>query len=134
MAYWTFVAVLVVFGVLSGFSIGIPFLLLGMTLICVSPFRGRRVVFWPPIAAVLGLIAGFIVVAPFACVAETSGTSQGIVEEHAECKSAVGITYPLSDDLDGPSFLPAWIAGGATAAAAALLTWLIVSRREPDRR
>jgi hypothetical protein len=49
---WFAVGFLVVFGFITGFSIGIPFLLAGVYLLCWLTLRGPR---WP---AELGLFAG----------------------------------------------------------------------------
>ncbi|MGH9195895.1 MAG: hypothetical protein ACRD1T_09160, partial [Acidimicrobiia bacterium] len=50
--YFTLVGVLVVFGIVTGFSIGIPFLYLGALLGGMYPLRGRPL-YW-------GILSGYL--------------------------------------------------------------------------
>lgn len=77
VSHWVLVAVLVIFGFLTGFSIGMPFLLLGIVLAVLAPCRHRRSVFWPPVLAVPALVAGYLLVAPLGCTATTTSPVAG---------------------------------------------------------
>lgn len=73
--YWAIVAVFIVFGCLAIFSIGAPFLLVGILLAVLFPWRKRRGVLLTGIAVVLGLVAGFVLVAPLGCTGTTTAVS-----------------------------------------------------------
>jgi hypothetical protein len=49
---WTLPSFLIIFGFITGFTIGMPFFLIGLMLLCYMAFRGPE---WP---ADLGLLAG----------------------------------------------------------------------------
>jgi len=72
--YWVVVSLLCVFGVVGIFSVGMPFLLLGVTLAAVSPWRAQRAVLWPAVTAVVGFVVGYILVAPLSCTATASSS------------------------------------------------------------
>src|SRR5438045_4709629 len=114
--YWGLVVVLALFGTLTGFSIGLPFLLLGATLAAVSPYAGRPVLFWPPIIGVLVLVAGFVTTAPFSCT--STATSPGSGVPYTTCTNLVGIGYS-GRGLYNPSLVPALLAGIVAGVAAA---------------
>jgi hypothetical protein len=125
VGYWALVGMLVVFGTLTGFSIGIPFLLTGVALAVVARYRTRPAVFWPPIVAVLIFIGGFVVVAPLGCTATTSGVSipsapsapsavSQAAPGHTTCSNLVGIDYSGSDSYH-PSLVPALLTGAIAA-------------------
>ena len=45
--YWIAAVTLVVLGFLGAFSIGGPFLMLGVAMLALGPFRHRPRIFWP---------------------------------------------------------------------------------------
>jgi hypothetical protein len=65
--YWIAAVALVVFGVLGGFSIGGPFLILGMAMLVLGPVRQRPRLFWPVIAGVVAFNVGYWAVTPMVC-------------------------------------------------------------------
>ncbi|MCL1599977.1 MAG: hypothetical protein M3112_00395, partial [Actinomycetia bacterium] len=80
IAYWVLVGALVIFGFLGMFTIGAPFLVTGITLVLLAPFRGRPRVFWPVLVGVIGFFVGFGLVAPLYCTQSGSFTSGEVAE------------------------------------------------------
>jgi len=110
--------VLVVFGFITGFSIGIPFLLLGLLLAALSPFRANLKVFWPTILAYVAFIGALILASPVRC-SQTVSDLNSI--GRTTCTSLVGIDYSGAGNYN-PSHLPALITAviaGAVVAVAA---------------
>ncbi len=129
IAYWGVALGLTLFGFLALLSIGAPFLLLGLTLMVMFPFRHRRGLFWPVVVGVLAMSAVFLLVAPFGCEREGTLSAEGVEEEaHATCSSVIGIRYSGVGDWD-PSYLPAVIAGLAAGGIGAATTRLVGTRR-----
>jgi hypothetical protein len=128
--YWVLVVVLVVFGFLTGFSIGIPFLVAGLTMAVMAPYRRRPAVFWPPVVAVLALIAGFVAVAPLGCSTTASSSVLGqATGGHTTCNNLVGIDYSGSGSYS-PSLGPALSAGVITAVVLGSLSRLWLRHRQ----
>ncbi len=127
MAYWIASVALIVFGFLGSFSIGQPFLLVGLAMLVLGRVRNRPLLFWPPMLAVLAYDVVYWAVAPFSCTAsETVGGTS-----HTVCSSLIGIRFE-GDGLYNPSLEPATIAavlvaGLVLVVAFALLRW---NRRE----
>jgi hypothetical protein len=121
--YWVVVGVLIAFGMVAIFSIGAPFFLLGLVLAALSPWRRDVRVMAPAIAAVVGLVAGYVLVAPLGCTATATSTGASFTT----CRNLVGINYSGSG-LYNPSLLPALLAGLAIGVLAAGLTWLATAR------
>ncbi len=123
MAYWIASVALIVFGFLGSFSIGQPFLLVGLAMLVLGRVRNRPLLFWPPMLAVLAYDVVYWAVAPFSCTAsETVGGTS-----HTVCSSLIGIRFE-GDGLYNPSLEPATIAavlvaGLVLVVAFALLRW-----------
>jgi len=113
--YRVLVAVLIAFGFVGGFSIGIPFLLVGGTLGLIGPYRHRPDVFWPSLIAVLSLILGYVLIR-----CHSTGTT-------TVCSNIIGIDYSGSGTYN-PSLLPALIAGLGAALTAGVLTRVALVR------
>ena len=133
--YWAFVAALCLFGLFGIFSIGAPFLLLGLTLAVVAPWRRRPAVLWPAVGSVVAFIVGFILVMPLGCSTspsvESASPSGELVAQTTTCNNALGINYSGSG-LYSPSLLPALLAGLVLTLLAAASIRLIVKRRGPS--
>jgi len=138
-AYWIVAGSLVVVGFLTGFSIGIPLLALGLALIALAPVRDRPATFWPPLAAVVFFFLGYVLAAPLECttsvVSSAAPGSHGpIARGHTVCTNVLGLDYSGGEHYS-PSLLPALVAGVAAAAIAwALFRWLgrrTAARRQP---
>jgi hypothetical protein len=132
LAYWALVVVLIGFGILAIFSIGAPFLLMGLMLAILSPWRDRRGVIWTGFAAVFGFVLGYVLVAPFSCTGTsvaTAGDSMGRM--FTTCSNVLGIPYEGTGNYN-PSLLPAFLAGlGLATAVGVTSAWLF--RRRPAR-
>ncbi|MEO7666717.1 MAG: hypothetical protein ABIU97_06750 [Dehalococcoidia bacterium] len=87
LTYWITSLVLVVFGFLGSFSIGQPFLLIGLAMLVLGPIRKRPLVYWPPMLAVVAYNIVYWAVAPLSCTATAAvgGTS------HTVCSSLIGV-------------------------------------------
>ncbi|MCH7788808.1 MAG: hypothetical protein IH940_05135 [Acidobacteria bacterium] len=124
--YWVLIGVLAVFGALTGFSIGIPFLFLGVLLAVLDPFRGRRLPFWTALGAYAALVIGFVLLAPWGCSSSTNGG----VSSPTTCHSLIGLDYSGGPNYN-PSLVPALIVGLTAAASVAASVTLVahVKRR-----
>ncbi len=129
IGYWLLVAVLIVFGTLTGFSIGLPFLLVGLTLGVLWPARRVTTLFWPVLAGEFGLIVSFVLVEPGSC---TTSSSSASTLAHTTCSNVIGLDYSWAG-VHNPSYLPSLLAGVGAGGAAALVTWIWLHRR-PARR
>jgi hypothetical protein len=132
MAYWFATFTLLVLGFLTGFSIG-PFLLLvALAMLVLGPFRRRPRIYWPPMAAVLGFLVGYLAVAPLYCTASSIGGADSTV-----CSSLFGIKYAGSDTYN-PPLLPGLSAGLVLAAitglTVAVIMWASARRSSSERR
>jgi hypothetical protein len=129
VAYWITSLVLIVVGFLGSFSIGQPFLLVGLAMLVLGVFRNRPLVFWPPMLAVIAYNIVYWAVAPFSCSAsETVGGTS-----HTVCSSLIGLRFEGEGSYN-PSLMPATLAGLLFAAlvlvvAFALLWWNRRGRR-----
>jgi hypothetical protein len=105
MAYWILTIGLIAFGVLGMLSIGRPFLLLGLAMLVLGPFRGRPALFWPPMAAVVAWNVGYMAVAPLYCTATeavgTAGSGEG--QSTTVCSSLIGATYSGHGHYEPPT-------------------------------
>ena len=106
MGYWVASIGLIAFGVVAMFSIGRPFLLVGLAMLVLGPLRSRPVLFWPPLVAVIAYNVGYWAVAPLYCTATEAagGTST------TTCSSLIGTGYSGSG-IYNPSLDPANQAG-----------------------
>ena len=129
--YWIVSIGLVAFGALAAFSIGQPFLVVGLTLILLRPLRSRPVLFWPPLAAVIAWNVAFMAIAPFQCTAQAIAVGSELSSvSTTTCSSLSGITY-VGRGIENPSFEPANQAALLVAAAAlivALAATLVLRR------
>lgn len=113
MGYWVGSLGLIAFGVIAMFSIGRPFLLVGLAMLILGPLRSRPVLFWSPLVAVIAYNVAYWAVAPLYCTATEAagGTST------TTCSSLIGIGYSGSG-IYNPSLDPANQAGLVVAAIA----------------
>jgi lysylphosphatidylglycerol synthetase-like protein (DUF2156 family) len=129
-AYWGVAVLLVGFGFLGLFSIGAPFLLTGVAMIVVSPWRTRREVLWPALVGVWAFVLGYVLVAPLACTSTVMAVTAGspVAVSHTTCTNILGIDYS-GTGIYNPSLVPAALAGVAAGAAGALTTRFLLRRR-----
>lgn len=128
MAYWIACAGLIVVGFLGSFSIGQPFLLVGLAMLALGAFRGRPLAFWPPMLAVIGYNIVYWSVAPFSCTASETvgGTSYTL------CSSLIGLRFE-GEGIYNPPLTPAILAGLLVAALVLVLAFAVLwsYRRRP---
>jgi hypothetical protein len=129
-AYWAMVAVLIAFGMIAIFSIGGPFLLLGLMFAVLSPWRDRRGVLWGGFGVVFGFVLGYVFVAPLTCYRSTFlGVESSVANTTVRCTNLLGIRYEGTGNYN-PSLLPALLAG-ITLAVVALVLAMVLSRKRP---
>jgi hypothetical protein len=132
VTYWVLALVITVFGFLTGFSIGAPFLLLGLALLVLGPFRRRPRVFWPSLVAVAAFVVTVALLIPLSCEAtsESGGGSSTVCRSIAgPTWSGTGLYNPPREAYQMPVRAGALIAIGA---ALATLAWLTIRRRAGD--
>jgi hypothetical protein len=126
VGYWIASLGLISFGVVAAFSIGRPFLLVGLAMLLLGSLRNRPSAFWPPLAAVVAYNVGYWAVAPLACIStETAGLTS------TTCSSLLGISYSGSG-IYNPS-LDAAHRAGLLLAAITFVVVLAVTRRHGRR-
>jgi len=126
MAYWITSLALLIFGFLGALSIGQPFFWVGLAMMLLGAFRGRPLIFWPPLSAVIAYNLAFLAVAPLYCSASSpiGGTTTTV------CSSLIGLRYSGEGSYN-PSLMPAVWVGLMFAAltAIAVLAFLLWKRR-----
>lgn len=131
VVYWVFTLVLIGFGAITGLSFGMPFFVLGITLLVLAPFRERPTVFWPTLSAVASFFVGYVLVAPLRCTAQaTIREGQGLSGQDAtvQCTNLLGIDYSGADSYNPPLW-PAALAGASLAVA----VWILLRRALQER-
>jgi hypothetical protein len=116
---------LIAFGFVGMLSIGRPFLLVGLAMLVLAPLRGRPILFWPPLAAVVAWNIAFMAIAPSMCTtSQTIGAGNprtGLGESTTVCSNLIGITYRGTGTYN-PSLEPA----NQVALVLAVATFLLV--------
>lgn len=130
--YWTIAVLLIGFGTISAASIGGPFLLVGVTLIVLRRYRADPVRFWPPLVGVVGLVLGYVLIAPFRCSVGAGVGTQGIFGGHTVCTNLLGIDYSGASGYS-PALWPALLAGVGFGLVTAGLVRVLL-RRSTGRR
>ncbi len=124
--YWLLAAALVIFGYVAIFSVGAPFLVLGIALLVLGPWRDRPQTFWPPLVAVVLFFVGYIVVAPVTCTAtaQSRTDSPGVTV----CSNLLGLDYS-GTGVYNPPVWPALLAGLGLAVTGGLTIKLFLRRK-----
>ena len=127
MGYWFAALLLVAFGFIAGFSIGPPFLLVGLAMLVLGPLRRRPRLFWPPLVGVLAFILGFSLVVPLSCTAtaEVGQVSQTV------CASLLGSSWSGTGIYNPPpeAYASAFRVGVAAALGTAIVTLVALTLR-----
>ena len=126
-AYWRAVAVAFGLGLIAVVSIGfLPLLLVAVALAMLSPLRARPSVFWTVLALVVGLLAGYVLFAPWSCPWSWHGFSPRPQDGPSlfVCHTLLGSAY-----VGGFPVWPAIIAGVIGALIGAAVAWLSVLYR-----
>jgi hypothetical protein len=121
---------LIVFGMIAIFSIGAPFLLTGLVMLVCSPWRRRRDILFPALAAVGGLTLGYLLVAPLGCM---SSSAPGAASSGTTVCNGVLLDYS-GGGVYNPPLLPALAVGLVTGAVAAVVVRALVSNRSSRDR
>ena len=124
-AYFGVAIVLCAVGFVAILSIGAPFFLTGIAMLVVSPWRARKDVVWPVIAAPWAFTVTYVLLAPLSC---TSTVSIGPLLSRTECTNVLGIDYSGSGSYD-PPLLPALLAGLIVAGIIALVLRRLLARQ-----
>ena len=129
MGYWITSIGLIALGLVGTFSIGRPFLLVGLALVVLGPVRRRPVLFWPPLVAVIAYNVGYWAVVPLYCTATEAvgGTSA------TACSSLIGIRYSGAG-IYNPSLEPANLVGLLLAAIAFIVVLAAMLLKGPAGR
>ena len=136
VGYWALVSFCLVIGVLGFFSIGMPFLLLGVMLAALAPVRGETQRFWPPLVGLGLFFVTYVLVAPLGCtVSATVSVVNGAGPRDTTqeigstiCANLLGIDYSGTGPYN-PPLQPALIAAVVVGAAGFLLTRALLNRR-----
>lgn len=112
-AYWSLAAVFTVFGFVDLIAIGAPFLLTGVAMLFVGPWRRDRAILWPVLVGVWSFVMGYVLVAPIEC-----RTTAGM-DAVTECRYLFGLVHFFGGR---PGLAPAFLAGLAAGAGGALMT------------
>ena len=115
----------IVLGVLGSFTIGAPFLLSGVAMLAVLPWRRRADVLWPVLVTPWVFTIVYVLLAPLSC---TTTASIGPLIARTECSNVLGIDYSGAGEYRAP-LLPAVVAGLAVAASVALVLHRLLARR-----
>jgi len=120
------------FGVLAMASIGLPFFILGLTMLILWPLRERRRLFASLLVGVLTFVIVGVLVGPLSCTAtETADASREhgtAVESRTICDNLLGITYEGTTGYNPPLW-PALASGLASGMIAGLITYLFLAPR-----
>jgi hypothetical protein len=125
-AYFGLAIALCAVGFVAILSIGAPFFLTGIAMLVVSPWRARKDVLWPVVAAPWAFTVTYVLLAPLSC----TGTAypDGEARSFTECTNVLGIDYSGGGAYN-PPLLPAFLAGLITAGLAAFVIRRLLARR-----
>lgn len=131
MSYWIFSLIVLLVGFVTGFSIGVFILPIGVALLVLGPVRHRAKVYWPILMAVVGFVVGYMLFVPLTCTA-TAAIPGG--EAETVCRSILGPEY-RSTGVGEPPIDLARLVGAVAAAGTAIATFgaLMFAERRRDR-
>ena len=118
MTYWILTLTVLIAGFLTGFSIGIFILPIGVALLLLGPVRHRKRIFWPIMLGVVGFQIGYLLFVPLTCT--VTATIPGGVNEMT-CTSILGPGYRAQGTAPPPTDV-ALLVGGLVGAGAAVVT------------
>ncbi|HEU5205748.1 MAG TPA: hypothetical protein VFU17_15760 [Candidatus Limnocylindrales bacterium] len=131
MTYWIVTLTVLIIGFLTGFSVGIFILPIGVALLLLGPVRYRPRLFWPILTGVVGFEFGYLLFVPLTCTA-TATIPGG--EAETICTSILGPSY-RAQGIAAPPTDVALLVGGLVGASAgvATLAVLTISGKRNDR-
>lgn len=132
MSYWILALLVLLFGLLTGFSIGVFVLPIGAALLLLGPLRRRAKVYWPLLLAVVGFVVGYLLLTPLTCVATMPATPGA--ETDTVCTSILGPEYRTTGAAVPPNN-GALLVGVAAAAGTGAVTLgvLLATERRRER-
>ena len=126
--YFVIAITLCALGFVAIFSIGAPFFLTGIAMLVASPWRGRREIVVPIVAAPWAFTLTYVLLAPLSC---TSTPSTGPLLTRTVCSNVLGIDYSGGGAYD-PPLLPALLAGLAASGLTIAVLRRLLARRRVD--
>ena len=135
VVYWMLAFVSIAFGVVAIFSIGLPFVVLGLLLVILGPFRTKRLVFWPALAGAILAIVGWMGTTPLSCKTSVGiqlllergrDVAEGSTEGRTTCDR---LLLPDAVGADEPSAWPSIATGLALGLVGATVTRTVLRRR-----
>jgi hypothetical protein len=129
--YFAIAITLCAFGFVAIFSVGAPFFLSGAAMLVASPWRERRDVLWPVVAAPWAFTVTYILLAPLGCTATGTAKLGGQAVWRTECSNILGINYSGGGSYD-PPLLPALLAGLVVAGLTVAGLRRLLARRRVD--
>lgn len=90
MSYWHFSLTVVLVGFVTGFSIGVFILPIGVSLLALGPLRDWAKVYWPLLMAVVGFVVGYMLFVPLTCTAtggDPGGRGRDRVPQHPRTRA-----------------------------------------------
>ena len=130
-SYYAVAALFIAFGIIGILTIGLPFLIVGVLLLALAPYRRRPEILWPPLVAVAVWTAAETVLAPWGCSQSgsgsvgSSGTRTAVVSSEI-CRTVFGLR--VSSSILAPALIAL-----AVAVVAAVATRVVLSRRATTR-
>jgi hypothetical protein len=123
--YWGLAGILVVFGLVAIFSIGMPFLTFGVALLVLGRWRDQPRTFWPPLVGILSFFVGYILIAPGGCTA--TATLPGDPGGLTTCSNILGLDYSGEGLYNAPLW-PALVTGLVLATVGTVVTMILLRR------
>jgi len=128
LVYFAIAITLCALGFVAIFSVGAPVFLTGIAMLVASPWRGRREITVPIVAAPWAFTLTYVLLAPLSC---TSTLSTGPLLSRTECSNILGIDYSGGGSYD-PPLLPALLAGLVAAGLTIAVLRSLLARRRVD--
>ena len=125
IVYWIVAVLLTGVGFIDLAGIGAPFLLVGLAMMALWPFRRKARTYWSAMVGVFAFIGGYVLAAPLGCT--TTQTTQGGVST-TTCTNILRLDYSGAG-VYNPSLFPALVAGLATGVLLAAAVWFLLRRR-----
>jgi hypothetical protein len=111
------------------FSIGIPFVLTGLVMLLLLPWRRRREILWPSLASVWGLTLGYVLVAPLSCTSSVASAGE-VLYSGGPVTTCNGLFFDYVGGRSyNPPLLPALLVGVMFAVAAGLAVRALLTHR-----
>lgn len=124
--YFAIAITLCALGFVAIFSVGAPFFLTGIAMLVASPWRGRREIIVPIVAAPWAFTLTYVLLAPLGCTG--TDVPGGQAGSRTECSNILSIDYTGGGSYD-PPLLPALLAGLVAAGITVTVLRRLLARR-----